>query len=67
MAEGALQFVGVVPDYAIRDGCMFISTADWSLVMPLRTFERGMAKAAKVIAGHYAKSAEVLPIKRRGG
>lgn len=66
-SEGAVPYVAAVPDYEIVDETMFISSGDWRMCMALRTFEKGMAKAAAVIAKHRLRQAEVVPIRRGRG
>lgn len=57
-------FLDEVPEYAVREGIVYISTADgWTCAFPLRKFRLGMARAAKAIAEYEARNAEVVPIK----
>lgn len=59
-------FVRKVPDYEISDGIIHIIVDGQCLCcMCLATFERGSAKAARVIAAYRAKSAEVVPLPKR--
>jgi hypothetical protein len=60
-------YLATVPDYEICDGNMHISSGSFQLVMPLRIFEQGMAKAARVIATYRAGKADVLPMRRGKG
>jgi predicted SpoU family rRNA methylase len=60
-------YLATVPDYEICDGNMRISSGDFQLVMPLRIFEQGMARSARVIAKYRAGTAKVVPIRRGKG
>lgn len=62
--RATLPYVGIVPDYRIEDGNMVISSGDWFLVMPLRVFELGLARSARVIAEYRARVADVVPMRR---
>lgn len=63
----AVPFVDEVPRYEIREGIMHITTSDWACCMSLRNFRLGMARAKRVLDSYEAKSAEVVPMRRRGG
>lgn len=65
--SGAVPFIDEAPEYEIRDKNMHITAGDWTMAMSLRNFELGMARASRVIAEHYAKRAEVVPIKGKRG
>lgn len=65
--EGAMPFLSEVPEYEIVDGCMHVTAKGFCLVMPLRVFESGMARASAVIAKHRLKLAEVIPIRGERG
>lgn len=66
MSGEVVPCVTKVPDYEIRDGNMFISAGEWSMCMPLRTFELGMAKASVAIAKYRAERGEVVEMPLRG-
>jgi hypothetical protein len=52
-------------NYEIRDEIMYFSAGDWHGCTPLRLFRQDMARAAKVIAEHDARKAEVVEFKGR--
>jgi hypothetical protein len=61
---GTKPFLDEIPNYEVREGCVFITADGFELTMPLRKFRLGMARAAKVLA-EYDQRGEVVPIKRR--
>ena len=42
-------FVDEVPDYAVKDGRMYISMGDFSLTMSIRVFEIGCIRGQEAI------------------
>lgn len=66
MPSEVVPCIGRVPDYTIKEGIMYISAGEWSCCMPLRIFRMGCARADRVIAEYEAKSAEVIPMQKRG-
>ena len=64
---GTRPFLDEVPHYSIVDGVMHITSGDFQLAMPLRKFKQGMARAQRIIAEYEAKSAEVVPMRKRKG
>jgi hypothetical protein len=68
IAGPAVPFVDEVPAYEIRDGNMHILVGGECLCcMSLRTFEKGSARAQRVIAEYHVRGAVVeMPRRRRG-
>lgn len=58
------EFIAEILEFSIEDGVVRIWTADLDLYTPLSKFRRSMARAAKALAEHDARKAEVVPIRR---
>lgn len=60
-----VQFITEVPSYEIVDGVMHVTSGEWCIAMSLRTFERGMARSAKVIREYRDAKAEIVQFERK--
>lgn len=50
MVHGLPVFMDSVPEYSVRNGRMYVTLANFQLVMPLSVFQQGAARAAEAIA-----------------
>lgn len=60
-------FISEVPEYWIDERVVYIQVDGWLMAMPLAKFRRGHAKSGRVLAEYDARSAEVVPMRRKKG
>ena len=67
-AEGVCPYIDTCPDYIVRDEMVHIYIGSQCLcVMPIRVFMQGHARSGAAVAAYYARKAEVVPLRLRGG
>lgn len=66
MDRVGVPFIAAVPDYRIIGENIVVSVEGRDLcAFTIRDFQAGAARSARVIGEHYAKRAEVLPMRKR--
>lgn len=62
-----VELITDVPEYRIADNVIYIEAPGWQIAMPLRVFERGLARSQRVIREYKAAKADVLAFERKIG
>lgn len=66
MASWSVPFVREVPEYTVEGENIIVSVGGEAFcAFTIRTFERGAAKAARTIAEHRSRKADVLAFKAK--
>lgn len=61
-----VPFIPAVPDYAIVGENIVVSVGGRDFcAFTIRDFQAGAARAARIIGEHYARRADILPMRKR--
>lgn len=65
--RGTVPYLAKPPSFEIRDGNIFLTSDEFTLVMPLRAFRMAMARATDVLRDYDETRVVAFPRKRRRG